>query len=144
MAAEVRRVRENIPRATVGIVYDDGDTTLTAAALEQLRENLEDRLQGDLVPVRLVPRNDGVGQINQFDCAKIVSVLQTKGLEFDGVVLVDSTGRWMGADGKAASVLRNRLYVAASRAKQALSIIAPRTEIIRTLMATKLCELAQL
>jgi hypothetical protein len=127
-AREVRRWRTEIPRATIGLLFD-GRWTST-----QFRE-FKDRLEAELSdsPINVVAVEPGTpgGVLRKTDCVILASVSSTKGLEFDAVVFVDPLAEW-NETGEGLSLRRRHgLYVATSRAKQGLSLIL--TELPRSL-----------
>jgi len=121
IAEEVRHWRETIPNSTVAVLYHG-----KWPASRQLRDDLETLLSDTLIDVHLAiggARND---VLRKTDCAMVATVSGTKGLEFDVVVVIDPRRMWVNEPGKITETRRNALYVAASRAKQGLSIIFDR------------------
>ena len=118
VAAEVRYWREEIPNATVGVLFH-GERWNQARRFAQ---RIEEALGDTLTEVRVASARDS-GQLSRTDCATIASVENTKGLEFDAVVFIDRHQDWKGPIAEVAEIRRNGLYVAASRAKQGLSLL---------------------
>ena len=88
----------------------------------------------------MVPWREGAEGIQKKNCVVLVAVPQTKGLEFDAVVLFGDGARWDRAFQSGDGIFRNRIYVAASRAKQALSIVTRgRVPFLQPLLQAKIC-----
>lgn len=119
-ASECRRAKELVPGCTIAVLYDK---RLPQKQLEELRDNLDERLADILPNVQLVDPKSRGAQLRDTDAIVIASVQQTKGLEFDAVVFVDPQAQWGGEMSDLPLRLRNGLYVGASRSRQYLSIL---------------------
>jgi hypothetical protein len=118
VAAEARLWRERTAGATVAVLYDG---KVSPKRLRQLRDDVAAALQDQITSVHLIePRSRG-GQLRETDCVIIASVRQTKGLEFDAVVLIEIRPDWARSERDVDVRIRNGLYVAASRARNGLS-----------------------
>jgi len=73
--------------------------------------------------VHVVSRRAGGANLRRTDCAIIAPVTATKGLEFDAVVFLDVGDDWRDQGAHVDEIKKNALYVAASRAKQGLSLV---------------------
>ncbi|MCC7389312.1 MAG: ATP-binding domain-containing protein [Phycisphaerales bacterium] len=120
IAAEIREARRAIPDATVALVFDG---PVKKDRLRRLQRRLEAELEGDMVDVHLTGTRDGQRHLEKTDCVHILPVTQTKGLEFPVVILADLYDRFSGPAARMPPDRRNRLYVAASRAEQWLSMV---------------------
>jgi DNA helicase IV len=119
VAAEVRHWRSIMPNATVAVLFDNAPAT---SELENLKEQLETSLQDQLVTVYLAAPGAGGAQLREMDCVHIAAVRQTKGLEFDAVIVVDLNEEWSAGSVAVDRRARNSLYVAASRARSGLTV----------------------
>ncbi len=119
IAAEVRHWRENIEGATIAVLYDG---KLPSKRLRELRDDLEQALSDDLIPVEVAIPGQGADSLRRTKRVVIASVKQTKGLEFDVVVFIESTSRWSKPISEIDIRLRNGFYVATSRARAGLSL----------------------
>jgi hypothetical protein len=117
----VRQFRDEVPNATVGVLYDK---QLDAARLKRLGARLGEALGDTLTPVHVVSRNTGGGQLQHTDCVLVASVLETKGLEFDAVIYIDASSRLGKPSAEIPLRTRNGLYVAASRARHSAAFVA--------------------
>jgi hypothetical protein len=137
VAREVRHMRKTIPNATIGVLFD---RRLGAARLDRLRARLTVALAGDHVDVHVVPWNDGETGVQRTNCVLLISVEQTKGLEFDAVVLFGDGRAWTQAVLAGDEIAKNRIYVAASRAKQGLALVSVGDpEFLRPLLDCNAC-----
>ena len=147
-AAEVAWIRELVARATVAVVVND---ELAAGRLDDLKCALIDALTDLGVDVDVEATQAGGLGVRRRDCALLLSAGETKGLEFDGVVIVGNASSWSRRFGDAASpasslheserLARNRLYVAASRAQHCLCFVTKGTPaLLRPLFKRMLCD----
>ena len=144
VADEVRWMREQVPKATIAVVVDDA---LSGGEVDELTDTLIDEIDALGVEVEVEPwGKDGVQRTG---CVLLLRAAQTKGLEFDGVVILGHAATWTRRFGIAATadlneaeqVARNRLYVAASRARQLLSVVTTgRSKLLRALEDARLCD----
>jgi superfamily I DNA/RNA helicase len=117
---EIEHWRRAIPNATVAIL-SHGELW---PGLPSMARELEARLADSLTEVRYAGvRSAGLHHLTQVDCVVVASVVGTKGLEFDAVVVIDPRGIWNVPLHEMDELTKNGLYVAASRAKQGLSLI---------------------
>ena len=116
-AKEVKHWRKCIPKATVGILYHGEGWN----GIDQFAEELEELLSDTLTDVH-VTQTKGHALLAYTDCVIISSVAETKGLEFDVVLVIDPLNKWNEIRNTSLIDL-NALYVGSSRAKQGLSII---------------------
>ncbi len=119
VADEIRHWRSVMPKATVAVLYD---TDLDPRDLEQLQERLANALQDQILTVHAVNPAARGSQLRESDCVLIASVKQTKGLEFDAVIIVDLRDDWAESSEAVDPRVRNGLYVAASRARNGLTM----------------------
>ena len=146
VAAEVCWMREQVPNATVAVVVDD---ELSGGRVDDLTDTLIDEIDALGIEVDVEPwRENGVQRTG---CVLLLRASQTKGLEFDGVVILGHAAAWTRRFGDVAAevltepqrVARNRLYVAASRARQLLSLVTTgRPKLLRSLENARLCDVA--
>jgi hypothetical protein len=138
VALEVVAMRKDVPGATVAVVFDDAADPMLLEVLDALDNAgiAADNEPGESI----VP-----GQV------LLLGAEQTKGLEFDGVVIAGSAGtmsRRLGGPGVAFNELpmpqrlaRNRLYVAASRARQCLAIVTKQQpKLLAPLLDARICQ----
>jgi superfamily I DNA/RNA helicase len=119
VAAEARRWRDEIPNATVAVLYDG---KMEPKRRQWLRRQLEEALSDTLTTVDAVSPASGETPLRRTDRVVIASVKQTKGLEFDAVVFIETKPRWSRPAIEVDVRARNGLYVAASRARAGLSL----------------------
>jgi superfamily I DNA/RNA helicase len=119
VADEIRHWRSITPKATVAVLYD---AELEPRELEQLQDRLASALQDQILTVHAVNPAARGSQLRESDCVLIASVRQTKGLEFDAVIVVDLRDDWAEASSVVDPRVRNGLYVAASRARNGLTL----------------------
>jgi hypothetical protein len=119
VATEARRWRDQIPNATVAVLYDG---KMEPKRRQRLRRELEEALSDQLTTVDAVSPASGGSALRRTDRVMIVSVKQTKGLEFDAVVFVETKPRWSKPAIEVEVRAKNGLYVAASRARAGLSL----------------------
>lgn len=119
VAAEARRWRDEIPNATVAVLYDG---KMEPKRRQWLRRQLEEALSDELTTVDAVSPASGGSPLRRTDRVVIASVKQTKGLEFDAVVFIETKPRWSRPAIEVEVRARNGLYVAASRARAGLSL----------------------
>jgi hypothetical protein len=117
--AEVQFWRRTIPDGTVAILFHGR----SSSELRGLTETLTSDLAESLTDVRYAVGKTHAHHLNQTDCVLIASVVGTKGMEFDAVVVIDPDGTWASSVETMEELVRNGLYVAVSRAKQGLSMI---------------------
>jgi len=130
IAEEIRNWREQIPNATVGILSLDHSRTVRTK-LAKLARRIETALSDTLTDVYLAVGDGRTRHLGRTDCAVIATVVDTKGLEFDGVVVIDPRRLWRHPLMEISMLRRNRMYVAASRARQGLTlIIDDRSELV--------------
>ncbi len=91
VAAEARRWRDEIPNATVAVLYDG---KMEPKRRQWLRRQLEEALSDELTTVDAVSPASGGSPLRRTDRVVIASVKQTKGLEFDAVVFIETKPRW--------------------------------------------------
>jgi DNA helicase IV len=103
----VARVRALPHRATVAIIFP------TVGEAQQWFDLLDDDLGAYHRPALMSRRDDLTKRVN----VHFTEVLETKGLEFDAVIVPD-----IGAFELDGLIGRNQVYVAISRAKQSLMI----------------------
>jgi hypothetical protein len=119
VAAEARRWRDEIPNATVAVLYDG---KMEPKRRQWLRRQLEEALSDTLTTVDAVSPASGESPLRRTDRVVIASVKQTKGLEFDAVVFIETKPRWSRPAIEVEVRARKGLYVAASRARAGLSL----------------------
>lgn len=122
VAAEVRYWRgaiEGANGATVAIIYDG---KIEQRRLRILRSKLEKALGDLLIKVELAPPRTGGESLRRTDQVTIASVRQTKGLEFDAVIFIETAPRWSKPATEVDIRIKNGLYVATSRARAGLSL----------------------
>ena len=122
VAAEVRYWRgaiEGTNGATVAVIYDG---KIAPQKLRLFRAKLESALGDLLIKVELATPGTGGESLRRTDQVTIASVRQTKGLEFDAVIIVEPAPRWARPAAETDIRLRNGLYVASSRARAGLSL----------------------
>jgi hypothetical protein len=119
VASETKLWRERIPNATVAVLYDG---KLEPKRLRRFQADLENLLSDDLVPVESAIPGERSDVLARTDHVLIASVKQTKGLEFDVVVFLESRNHWSKPIREIDARIRNGLYVAVSRARAGLSL----------------------
>ena len=122
IAAETRFWRGTIAGdtgATVAVLYDG---RLKPERLRWLQHHLEIALSDQLIPVEVTTPDSGGEPLRRTDRVIIASVRQTKGLEFDTVIFVESRPRWSSPMEDIDLRVRNGFYVATSRARAGLSM----------------------
>lgn len=119
VATEARHWRDQIPNATVAVLYDG---KMKPKRMRWLRRELEEALSDQLTTVDAVSPESGGSAFRRTDRVVIASVKQTKGLEFDAVVFVETKPRWSKPAIEVDVRVRNGLYVASSRARAGLSL----------------------
>jgi hypothetical protein len=119
IAAEVLHWRDAIPGATVAVLCHGASRSDLLTVSRQIQDHLAD----SLTQVRFALGKARSHELSQTDCAIVTSVISTKGLEFDAVVVIDPSRAWLRPLNQMSTIRRNALYVAASRAKQGLSLI---------------------
>jgi hypothetical protein len=142
VATEVKYWRENIGGSgtTVAVLYDGRPTP---KRLKWFQKQLAKALQDELVSVLLAMPNTGGEVLRRTDQVVIASVRQTKGLEFDAVIYVESKPRWVGPIAEIDLRTRNGFYVATSRARAGLSIcMSNLPQCVPPLVALNQCILA--
>jgi len=128
VAAEIRLWREQIPNATVGVLFHGRRWT----GLRSLAQRVEGLLEDTLTEVHLAIGSGQAHYLTRTDCAIIASVAGTKGLEFDAAIVIDPRRVWRRSLDQISTVRRNGMYVAASRARQGLSIIVDDRSVLLT------------
>jgi len=116
---EALRWREHIPNATVAVLYDG---RMKRKRMEWLRREIAQQLSGDLTSVDAVAEGSNSSSLRRTDRIIIASVRQTKGLEFDAVIFIETKRAWSKPLAEVDVRVRNGLYVAASRARAGLSL----------------------
>lgn len=120
VAAEILSARRSIQGATVAVVFDG---PVKKDRLRRLQDRIHAEIEDEVVEVYLTGTREGHRHLRKTDCVHILPVTQTKGLEYDAVVLADVYGRFAGTAVEMLPERRNRLYVAASRAQQWFSAV---------------------
>ena len=90
--------------------------------LEEISQRVKGAMGENYTDVKFNP-SASAAHLQQIDCVLISGVLETKGLEFDAVVVIDPHRVWAKPIHAMSTVEKNLFYVAASRAKQGLSLI---------------------
>lgn len=140
VAEEASLWRQSIPGATVGVLYHGK----TWSGLRAMVRSVEARLADSFTEVRYAVGRGRVNELNQIDCVIVATVPGTKGLEFDAVIVIDPERIWRKSISEIGELRRNGLYVAASRAKQALSLVVhPECELLRSEHLSNLYELVE-
>lgn len=148
-AEEVAWMRQQVAKATIAVIVDD---SLPRRLLDNLYSELIDAVDSLGVEVDVAATHDDKQGIHRRDSVILLPVSETKGIEFDGVVILGNASTWTrrlgpvdaGTNGlpEEQRVARNCLYVAASRAQHFLSIITRGSpKILKPLMTRRLCEL---
>ena len=119
VAEEARHWRHQIEGATVAVLYDGSPDR---GRLRDVQAKLEELLQDEITTVHLVDPASRGGELRDTDCVLIASVQQTKGLEFDAVVYIDTRAEWSDPVEEVSARVRNGLYVAAGRARSGLTL----------------------
>jgi len=128
-AQESAHWRQLVPGATVGVLFHGKKRS----GLRDLARAVEERLAESLTEVRFAVGRGRASELNQTDCVIVASVPGTKGLEFDAVVVIDPDGTWRSPIEQISVLRRNGMYVAASRAKQGLSLVVhPDSELLKS------------
>lgn len=122
ISEEISYWRDETARCTVGVLFDG---QVDVDELEIFQESIEEAIEELLVPVYLIRPDSRDRAILKTDCVVIAPVEATKGLEFDSVVLLDNSGMEPSETPGASRRRQNGFYVAASRARQGLSICTP-------------------
>lgn len=105
--------------ARVAVLYDG---IIQPMRLKWLRKKLEVALSDLLLTVELISPSGGGEQLRRPDQVSIAPVRQSKGLEFDAVIVVESKSRWSKPVDQIDLRYRNGFYVATSRAQAGLSL----------------------
>lgn len=122
IATEARYWRNEIQGdtgATIAVLYDG---RIQPRRLRWLRHELELSLSDQLIPVEVAITAAGGEPLRRTDRVVIASVRQTKGLEFDAVVIVEPRPRWSKPLEEIDVRVRNGFYVAAGRARAGFSM----------------------
>ena len=122
LSEEIAYWRDDTARCTLGVLFD-GQVDLDE--LEVFHESIEEAIEDLLVPVYLIRPKSRDRAILKTDCIVIAPIEATKGLEFDAVVLLDNARVESSETPSASRRRQNAFYVAASRARQGLSICTP-------------------
>jgi hypothetical protein len=143
VADEARHWRTTITGdtgATVAVLYDG---RLTPKRLTFLKKRVAAALRDELVNVEVVEPGAGGEILRRTDQVVIASVRQTKGLEFDAVIFIESKPRWSKPADQIDLRFRNGFYVATSRARAGLSIcMSNLPECVTDTIGKGLCALA--
>jgi len=122
IATEARHWCETISgtgSARVAVLYDG---RIKPKRLAWLKKKLEVALDDLLLTVELISASGGGEQLRRPDQVSIAPVRQSKGLEFDAVIVVEPRARWSKPMDQIDLRSRNGFYVATSRAQAGLSL----------------------
>jgi superfamily I DNA/RNA helicase len=120
VADEIRRIRESLPGATVGLLYDGN---LDPSRMRKFARRIGDLLADTSTEVHLATKSAAGARLRETDCVIIASVKETKGLEFDAVVFMSANYTLTKPVSEIPLKRRNGLYVATSRARHSLAIV---------------------
>ena len=120
VADEIRKIREELPGATVGLLYDG---TPDPSRMKKFARRIGDLLSDTSTEVYLSTKSAAGARLRETDCVIIASVKETKGLEFDAVVFMSANYTLVKPVAEIPLKRRNGLYVATSRARHSLSLV---------------------